>query len=71
MLCTQEFLRTVTSIFVSAKWFGLPSYGGILAHCYGITLFLLLAVLEAGAVWKIIRLVMEVTASASERTFFD
>ncbi|XP_026323299.1 gustatory receptor for sugar taste 64a-like [Hyposmocoma kahamanoa] len=59
---TDEFLSTITSIFISAKYFGLPSYGGVLAHCYGITLFLLLAALEAGAVWKII-LVLGVAAT--------
>lgn len=60
----------MTSIFVSSRWFGLPPYGGILAHCYGTTLLLLLSALEAIAIWKMIRVVLGAVITTDRRMFF-
>lgn len=60
----------MTSIFVSSQWFGLPPYGGILAHCYGTMLLLLLVILEGSAIWKAIRVVIGFVTTNDNSMFF-
>ncbi|XP_049888082.1 gustatory receptor for sugar taste 64a-like [Pectinophora gossypiella] len=63
---SDEFLPTLVYIFTLARWFGIPSYGGKFALCGAIVTFALVASLEAGAIWKLVRLLAGIATNVTD-----
>ncbi|CAH2217683.1 jg24102, partial [Pararge aegeria aegeria] len=51
----NNFLNTILYIFKTARWFGIPTFGGNVALCWAVILLVMLSVIEVFAIWKLIR----------------
>ncbi|CAK1548698.1 unnamed protein product [Leptosia nina] len=51
----DNFLPTMTRVFVAAKYFGIPTYGGKAALVGALVLLTMLVTLEFFSIWKLIR----------------
>ncbi|XP_063392615.1 gustatory receptor for sugar taste 64a-like [Cydia fagiglandana] len=51
----DDFLRTIATVFRAARWFGIPSQGGMTTMSVSLIILLMLLALEVTAIWKLAR----------------
>ncbi|XP_063545766.1 gustatory receptor for sugar taste 64a-like [Cydia strobilella] len=66
----NDFLRTIATVFKAARWFGIPSQGGMTAMCASLIILLMLFALEVTAIWKLARAFGSVIARLSGAIFY-
>ncbi|XP_046974790.1 gustatory receptor for sugar taste 64a-like [Vanessa cardui] len=58
MKATEDLIRlpTMTTVFMIARWFGIPTFGGSFFLYWALLILTMLAAMVVAAIWKLIRL---------------